>query len=268
MQLNYDAIDFCRDGQRPAVVLAKIPLVTQSFDAPALASDRELWGRAVVELEVTTNVPNVQLTASLWALPPSGPERFLTLGTAALRSVAAGRHRLHIELEEIPYVIQAGHRLRLKLQNVAMRFLPTSVHYLNCPEFQDADWTVHADPAFAAWLDLPLRVPEPAFVPRFARASAAAGIDHRMFVRAGAARAGQSYVVCLGTSGVAPGLGLGAQQVWLNPDSWTSFGLGLLNTPVFQGFSGTLDANGEASARFFVPGLPSACSSPAHGSSS
>jgi hypothetical protein len=71
----------------------------------------------------------------------------------------------------------------------------------------------------------------------------------------GPAKAARKYVVAVSASGTAPGTPLGSVTVPLNFDALTGIGLQLLNTPVFGGFGGLLDAQGRASATFVSPPL-------------
>lgn len=79
---------------------------------------------------------------------------------------------------------------------------------------------------------------------------------------AGAANGGRNYMILGSVSGTAPGIPLPGGQVTLplNWDLFTSVMIGLVNTPLFKDFTGTLDGNGEAAAQFntmIVAPLPS-----------
>ncbi|MCB9871309.1 MAG: M1 family metallopeptidase [Planctomycetes bacterium] len=69
----------------------------------------------------------------------------------------------------------------------------------------------------------------------------------------GTSNAGRSYLVAMSMSGTSPGVKLGAAQIPLNPDALTELGLQLLNTSVFAGFLGSLDAQGMGDATFALP---------------
>lgn len=68
--------------------------------------------------------------------------------------------------------------------------------------------------------------------------------------------AARPYVVIGTLSGTAPGFKLGNVHVPIVPDGFTELALLVLNSPNFQGFAGTLDANGCARATFHLPPLP------------
>lgn len=69
------------------------------------------------------------------------------------------------------------------------------------------------------------------------------------------------YLILWGASGTSPGLQLTPTTFLpLNVDGFTNLGISLANTPVFGGFLGILDSQGQAHATFALPpstGLPS-----------
>ena len=83
--------------------------------------------------------------------------------------------------------------------------------------------------------------------------STATGGVHTMQLNAGAANAGQLYLVAAGGSGSRPGLPFGGAIIPLNPDAWTSIGLDLLNAGPWAGTFGLLDGAGRATASFTLP---------------
>ena len=65
------------------------------------------------------------------------------------------------------------------------------------------------------------------------------------------ANAGRTYVLLAGVSGTVPGVTFASGTTLpLNFDAFTRVALSLANTPVFEGFLGTLDDAGRARARF------------------
>ncbi|MFK7740414.1 MAG: CocE/NonD family hydrolase C-terminal non-catalytic domain-containing protein [Planctomycetota bacterium] len=250
---GYDIVDFAGDNLNPAVVSTSIPLVAHSFDTPPLPEPRELLGRTVVELDVTTTGADCQLQAALLDVAPGGASRFVTCGVSALRNAAAGRHHLRIELGDVGYVLQQGHRLRLSLENVNLRRQPGHVHYFVAPDFDDVDIEVMIDPAFEPFVDLPLTLPGSSLVPRFGRATASGGFLHELTLEGEALRAGSSYQILLGISGSAPGIPWGPWIVPVAADALTSTGVLLTNTPLLQQFAGTLDVDGRAAATLAIP---------------
>ena len=70
----------------------------------------------------------------------------------------------------------------------------------------------------------------------------------------GSGHAGEAYLAAIGLSGSTPGL-IVAPGVYLplNVDGTTFIGLGLVGTPYFPGFAGTLDTAGRADMAFWSP---------------
>jgi hypothetical protein len=205
-----------------------------------------------VDLEVTGSGNDFQVQAALFDLPPSGPPRYVTSGFAARRGVGTGRVRVHIELEDVAYVLPAGHGLRLNLDNINLRGQPGHLHFYVIPEFKDVDLSVHLDPAFPARVELPLRSVGIELLPRQAQGSAAAGLDHRLRIDGHAPLAAAPYVVLIGGSGSGPGIPL-PPHLPLNLDAWTELGLLGLNLPPFLSHAGILDGSGQGSARLLAP---------------
>ena len=66
-------------------------------------------------------------------------------------------------------------------------------------------------------------------------------------------------IILLGSiTGTSPGTPLpgGLATLPLNWDAYTDFMVGLLNTPLYSGFLGSLDAAGESAAQLNAPALP------------
>lgn len=81
----------------------------------------------------------------------------------------------------------------------------------------------------------------------------AAGGASGLHLDLGAARAGRPYLVVCGLSGSSPGSNVFGLQVPVNFDLMTQVALGLVNTPMFPGFYGSLDAQGMADATLRLP---------------
>ncbi len=87
--------------------------------------------------------------------------------------------------------------------------------------------------------------------------SLSVGGSVQLSLEAGKLSANASYLILMSLSGSTPGLtwsSFGAQHhLPINLDAATTAGLGFVNTPVFTGFLGQLDASGKALASFNVP---------------
>ncbi|MEE2887788.1 MAG: CocE/NonD family hydrolase C-terminal non-catalytic domain-containing protein [Planctomycetota bacterium] len=251
---GYDALKyFGSDRGRPGRVLLNIPEVVFNFDLPAASVERELFGRTVCELEVTTSAADYQLQAALWHVPSQGAPVFITSGAIAERGVTPGRRRVKIEMTDIAYVVPPGHALRLQLGNLPRRQRPGNDHFWVLPEFSNFDLTVHIDPQFAPRIEVPFApFVKPGLAPRFATASAKPGIQHPLALVVGLVEANSPYQVFLGASGTWPGLP-SPFMLPLNFDPFTDLGITAVNSSVFAGFAGTLGPNGDATATFNVP---------------
>jgi acetyl esterase/lipase len=250
---GYDVLKyFGTDRGQPRRVVANIKEIVFNFDLPSVSEERELFGRTVCELEVTTSAVNYQLQAALWHVPPQGSPIFITSGVVAERGVTPSRRRVRIEMTDMAYVVPAGHALRLQLGNLPRRQRPGNDNFWVLPEFSNFDLTVHIDPTFAPRIDIPLVRVKPGLTPRIATASAKAGIQHALVLSAGKAEANSRYQVFIGASGTWPGIP-SPFLLPLNFDPFTDLGILVVNSSVFAQFAGTLDAQGNAKVNFNVP---------------
>ena len=88
--------------------------------------------------------------------------------------------------------------------------------------------------------------------------SAAAGGRINLCLEAGKANKGRHYLVLGSISGTSPGTQLpGGLVLPLNWDAFTDLVIGLANTSLFPGFSGTLDEAGRANAQVVSGPIPS-----------
>ncbi|MCB9882159.1 MAG: hypothetical protein H6834_10235 [Planctomycetes bacterium] len=250
---GYDVEGFLQDGANPARVLPNMPHVSARFDIDGWPDAIELLGRPTVELDVLTTASNAQLSAALYDVPPSGTPRFITNGVTALRNVAPGRQRLRIELGDVGYVLSAGHTLQLRLENLHLYRQPGNDRFGVVPDFDDVDLTVVIDPSFAPHVDLPLQPVGVSLRPRYQDVSAMGGWSHGIEVHGEATCAGLPYLVLLGLRGSVPEFPFLGTNLPLRIDALTLLALELVNTPAFQGFTGVLDANGNATATVTCP---------------
>jgi dienelactone hydrolase len=244
-------------GRAPAQVYARIPRLEFAFTSPPLDATYEIVGRSTVELHVNDSTGTFQLSAELSHVSPTGVPTYITMGTGGVRGGAAGPQLLRFDLGDIAHVVPQGHQLRLAIVNLATHRPPGEhrIHFV--PYFTATDSTLLMQPLAASRVLLPIRPYVTNLKPRLAPASASAGIDHRMLLNGGSARAGLVYVTAMGLSGEAPGFllpGLAA-PVPLNVDAWTNVGFALLGTPLVPAFVGVLDAQGQATPGLHVPPL-------------
>jgi hypothetical protein len=80
------------------------------------------------------------------------------------------------------------------------------------------------------------------------------GASIGMELIAGSANAGRTYLMLAGVTGTEPGFTLpGGEVLPLNWDPFTDVALGLLNSPLFSHFLGSLDAEGKGLATLNAP---------------
>jgi hypothetical protein len=96
--------------------------------------------------------------------------------------------------------------------------------------------------------------------------SAATGGVQDLYLNAGPAHAGGTYLLVGSLSGTSPGIPVGPGQVFpLNPDSYLTHTLTNPNAPPLASSFSTLDANGRGAASFTLPtGFPGLAGSTAH----
>lgn len=91
--------------------------------------------------------------------------------------------------------------------------------------------------------------------PTYVSASAGGAID--LWLEAGPAQAGRTYLVLGSFSGSGSGVPFGGQTIPLGPDVYFQVTLASPNSPSLQNSLGVLDSEGRAQARFEIPaGLP------------
>lgn len=96
--------------------------------------------------------------------------------------------------------------------------------------------------------EIPLMVDE-------AEVSGTTGGAVNFYLDAGPSNGSRNYIIIGGMSGTSPGIPLpgGMATLPINYDIFTSLMIGLINTPVFSNFMGTLDNVGAAKATFNLP---------------
>ena len=80
-----------------------------------------------------------------------------------------------------------------------------------------------------------------------------AGGTHKLYLNAGLAHAGETFVVAGSASGTNPGIQIGAFNIPLNFDSYTQFTLDNANLGPYVNTFGFLDAQGRAQANVVIP---------------
>lgn len=95
------------------------------FDSEPLSEPLSLLGSSSFEFEFESNEPSAQIVVRLCDLRPDGTSARITYGVlnmthrdgheVAVALVPGERHRCRVKLNDIAYIVPAGHRLRLAL---------------------------------------------------------------------------------------------------------------------------------------------------------
>lgn len=243
-----------RASLRLARLSSKIPKESRIFDSAPLPRTGEVFGRTTVDFEIDDTTGVVQLSVELAHVDPAGTEHFIAFGTGGRRDGVAGRAALQFDLGDAAHVVPAGHLLRVTVMNLAHHEPPGSERVRFVPYFSETTTRLLFEPAASCAVHVPLRDYEPNLRPRLGTASAAAGIDHRMQVQAGPEHANGLYALFLGASGEAPGLALpGFPHLPLQVDDWLAISAIGAGSPLFPGFVGRLNAQGNSPASIRIP---------------
>lgn len=252
---GYDVDDYVAGGAglAPVAVTANIAPSTETFATQPLTEPIEILGRPTVHLTVNDPTGIYQLTAVLAHQDPAGVVHWITAGTNGTRNGVAGVSQLSIDMVDVGQIVPAGHRLVLRITNLADIRGPGFRRIRIVPYFESTSTLIFIGPATQNFVDIPSRPYRAALLPRIAQVSATAGFAHSMQLRGGALRAGQSYLLALGVSGEAPGFPLNGVPVPMNFDAISGIGLTMLNTPILPNSVGVLDANGNANPGLALP---------------
>jgi len=250
---GYDALAWLADGsgQNLATVFARIPQSAHAYTTPPLAVDTEVAGIPRLQLEVTPQQQRFFLSARLECVTPTGLVQLLSIGHSGFRQQnGPAPARVEIELRATNALCLAGSRLRLTVSNHALN-RPASVDVFDyMPQFS----------SYAVALEHSAARPSRLFVPvrPFVGIDCATSTTSLPVANAGPvtfslrSSSGQAfglYAVLASLSGQGPAFTLpGGAPLFLVPDPVTDLFAGAANSTALQGFLGTLDAAGSASA--------------------
>jgi hypothetical protein len=240
---------FFEDLQDPVWVMRHIPLSTADFDSDPLPADVEIAGSAKVHLDVTSSGPNWQAHCKLYQLSQGAEERFLGSGLGLVRGGATGPTVLDVDLADLDAYLRAGDRLRLRVENLALRWTPDSVLYdfWVVPYFESTHYDVEHSSARPSWLEVPMRdVVQPALSCASLAAEVTDKTDIRFEIEGPASLAGKSYVVSFGASGITPPVDIpGSDPLRLKSDLVT-LAFAALPSSVLKQAVGTLNSEAKA----------------------
>lgn len=250
---GYNARTWLSDGSGTnlPVVFARMPLSAQTYTSAALTADTEIAGIPRLLLEVTPQQARFFLSAKLECITPTGSAQLLTLGHTGVRQAGAPTPQLvTIELRAVDALCLAGSRLRLTVQNHAL-IKPAQVETLDImPQFSSYTVAIEHSPLRPSRLELPLRSAIGLDCATAATSLPVASAGPVTFaLRSNAAFGGSIYAIVASLTGQGPPVPLpGGSLAWLIPDAITDAFASAANSPQLQGFLGTLDAQGSATA--------------------
>lgn len=242
----------------PQVLFAAIPKEEAVYRTSPFSVDREIMGRCNVELFVNSSAANMQINAVLLDEAANGQERFITGGLRAIRGRSPGTSAYNIELGGCNYILAAGHRLVLRIENHTHHLGDMIDEIRTVPFFETYSFDCEHSVGLASNLVVPF-CDDVTMSARFDRMSQSitTGGDIGMVIDGGRERAGHSYYCLVSMTGTVPGTTVGSTSIPLNPDSLTLLGINHPYTLPFNNFVGTLDTNGRATATLSLPiGLP------------
>jgi hypothetical protein len=250
---DFTALDYLTQPalRTTAAVLTRCPLQQRTWTF-AVGAESQLVRSPSLHLRVVPWSPHWMLAALLTAEAPGTGEEVMLggaamVGTASVPGLAEDRE---LRLPPVAVRLPAGSVLRLRLRNLWLREAPMAPSLEVAPFFHDfrVD-VVHADAPAGSWLDLPLVPAAPRLVATPAILDLAAPVPMVATVRGGTMRGGLPYFGLVGLSGHGPAVPYLNDVIPIDAD-WLALASAASNTPMFAGFLGFLDANGNASMTF------------------
>ncbi len=240
--LNQPAV---RDLQN---VLTVCPLQERVYSF-TITTESQLAASPSLHAQVVPQQARWMLAALLTVQPadPGADEVLLTSQAFSSFTSVAGIAESHdVRLPPIAVTIPAGATLRLRVRNLWLRELPMPHTLEVAPLFFDfrVD-VVHGDP-IGSWLDLPLQPVAPRLVSNRTWLELAGPLPIMTTVRGGQARAGFPYFAMVGLSGHGPAVPYLNAVIPIDADWLVIYSAASSEAPLFTGFLGFLDSNGEA----------------------
>jgi predicted acyl esterase len=244
--------DYLSALPQPEALQQVIPLDSLSWESDPFQEDTLMIGEAVVRLRLQTYSENVQVQASLFE-EPSG--RFIQGGFITLRNLGDWdfNEKVDIAIGVQGYVFRKGTRLRLQVENLAWHRPPNpsaQSSLRGIPIFDDFDVTMTVGWAYnEARLTVPL-VPlgGPSLIGSLAEIERVPPSDVLFEIYSDSSRSGWSYEMLVSASGTEPGYIYNGEHVPLNRDWLTARVENSNGNLPLNGWSGTLDQDGRASA--------------------
>ena len=240
-----------------AMTLGTIPLNFTEWDSTPSTADRHLIGQVKAQLQILCNQTDYQLNVVLLDVAPSGSSRMITKRDFCSRTNTPGvPSTISLEMDVQSYVLRAGHRIRLRFENLARRDtdFPGGDRLKRLPVFSPFSVDIVSTPNTPSWIDIPLLPFADPVLSMHPSKQNVNALEHQTFtLHTDSSKAGWTYVVVGTASGSSPGFDYAGVHVPLNIDPITNLMLTNLNVPPFVGTVGTLDAQGSASIAILLP---------------
>jgi len=242
----------------PDVLKNIIPLSSVCYDSAPASEDRHLCGTSRARLHVSSSSTRYLIHAALFDVDPQGGERYVTGGFTTVRdNLPPGENVLNFTLGTCSYVIRAGHRLRLRVENLAWHRPACNAEIMRVlPVFESSTVHVLHDAAHPSKITVPyLPFPDPRLIVAPLSCSARSPERVRIAVHSDSAWSGMAYRLLPTRSGTSPGVTYHGMHIPLNPDELTLRALMFPNQNLFRGFAGVLEGAGSAGAFFLLDNL-------------
>ena len=240
-----------------AQTLAAIPLSFAEWDSVPATMDRHLIGQVQAQLQILSNQSEYQLNVVVLDVAPSGSSRMITKRDFAVRANTPGvPTTLNLEMDVQSYVLRAGHRVRLRFENLARRdtAFPGGDRLERLPVFSPFSVDIVSTPANPSWINIPLLPFADPVLSMHPILQDVDDLEDQTFtIHTDSSKAGWTYVVAGSASGSSPGFDYAGVHVPLNIDPITNLMLMNPNVPPFIETLGTLDAQGSASIAVLMP---------------
>ncbi len=157
----FDANDLLATQFRLVLIEPHIPRQQLAWTTQPLASDLSFAGAPRVRLFVDTEASQWQLGVSLWDVDEFDAERYVTSTSYFTTSHSGGVVELSLDFEPNAYTFPAGHRLRLRAENMHVHEPPVAQLLRYAPNINPFDVSVLHQPGAISALFLPVDEGQP-----------------------------------------------------------------------------------------------------------
>jgi hypothetical protein len=251
---DFTALDYLNQPNLRTLpsVLARCPLQDRVWTF-VVGDEAMLTRSATVHLRVEPDGPHWMLAALLTVEAPGTGEEVM-LATNALASVGSvsGIVEEHdLRLSPVAMRLPAGSLLRLHLRNLWLREAPMVPSLEVAPFFHDFRVDVQqGGVGNGSWLDVPLELSRPRLAVLPTQLELATPAPIVATLRGGAPRGGYPYFAMVGLSGHAPVIPYLNDVIPIDADWLVLTSAAASPSPLFTGFLGFLDANGNTTVTF------------------